>query len=172
MQAAVLRPRRRSPRSFTAGCNPGGGNKAPEAPPPPNPASPAATRSSAGARVAGRSTRVRGTWCLRRTGRRTKPRAKRHSPAVRRLKVGTTGRSEATGSHSWALEHPLSPGFAGRHGIPESNVANANFIQTAKQRPGASFVTRPAPAFGENAGGAMEVVVPPDGVVMQSFTMQ
>ena len=79
-------------------------------------------------------------------------------------RVGTTGRSAAGEAQFWALEHPLSPGFASRYGLPAENVAAADFIETATLKPGTSFVTRPAPGIGANPGGGIEVVVPSGGV--------
>ena len=45
------------------------------------------------------------------------------------------GRSEAAEAQFWSLEHPLSPGFAQRYGIPPGNVTNANFIEAATLKP-------------------------------------
>jgi RHS repeat-associated protein len=85
-------------------------------------------------------------------------------------RVGTMGKSAGPEGQFWALEHPLSPGYAARYGIPPENVTNANFIETATLRPGTPFVTRTAPAVGANPGGGTEVVVAEGGVVMQSFS--
>jgi hypothetical protein len=87
-------------------------------------------------------------------------------------RIGTTGRSAAAEAQFWSLEHPLSSGFAARYGIPAGNVARANFIESATLRPGTAFVTRVAPRVGSNPGGGIEVVVPPGGVTMSSFTSQ
>ena len=84
-------------------------------------------------------------------------------------RVGTTGRSAAGEAQFWALEHPLSPGFASRYGLPAENVAAADFIETATLKPGTSFITRPAPGIGANPGGGIEVVVPSGGVRLDSF---
>jgi hypothetical protein len=85
-------------------------------------------------------------------------------------RIGTTGRSAAAEAQFWSLEHPLSPGFVARYGIPPQNVANANFIEAATLRPGTSFVTRVAPPVGTNPGGGIEVVVPEGGVIVRAFT--
>jgi hypothetical protein len=45
--------------------------------------------------------------------------------------MGTTGKSAAGEAQFWSLEHPLTPGFASRMGIPEANVLNANFVESA-----------------------------------------
>jgi RHS repeat-associated protein len=84
-------------------------------------------------------------------------------------RVGTTGRSAAGEAQFWALEHPSTPGFAARYGIPAENVAAADFIETATLKPGTSFITRPAPGIGTNLGGGIEVVVPAGGVRLDSF---
>jgi hypothetical protein len=85
-------------------------------------------------------------------------------------RTGTTGRSQAAEAQFWTTEHPSTPGFAGRYGIPPENVANADFIELAVVRPGSPFVTRPAPAVGPNPGGGIEVVVPEGGVQMCGFS--
>ncbi len=85
-------------------------------------------------------------------------------------RLGTTGRSAAGEAQFWSLEHPLSPGFASRYGIPAQNIKNANFIESATLRPGTPFVTRQAPAVGGNLGGGIEAVVPEGGVWLRSFS--
>ncbi len=86
-------------------------------------------------------------------------------------RVGTMGRSAGPEGQFWALEHPDSPGYAARYGIPQSNVDRADFIETATVRPGTPFVTRVAPpdSGGTNPGGGIEVVVPENGVRMTGF---
>lgn len=84
--------------------------------------------------------------------------------------MGTTGRSETTGAQFWALEHPSSPGYAGRYGIPQENIDRSDFIMTAKLKPGSDFITRPAPGIGDNLGGGIEVVAPPDAVDIITFS--
>jgi RHS repeat-associated protein len=86
------------------------------------------------------------------------------------FRIGTTGKSAAGEAQFWALEHPMSPGFAQRYGIPPENITNANFIEAATLKPGTPFVTRPAPGFGPNPGGGIEVVVPSGGVQLKSFS--
>jgi hypothetical protein len=85
-------------------------------------------------------------------------------------RIGTTGKSQAAETQFWALEHPLTPGFAERHGIPIENIANYDFIECATIKSGSSFVTRMAPGVGVNMGGAVEVVVYESGVTMNSFS--
>jgi hypothetical protein len=87
-------------------------------------------------------------------------------------RIGTTGKSAAGEAQFWALENPLSPGFASRYGIPPSNVVNANFIESAMLGPGSPFVTRVAPGVGTNIGGGIEVVVPEGGGILQYFGLQ
>ena len=68
-----------------------------------------------------------------------------------------------------ALENPNSAGYAQRYGIPQENIENANFIETAVMKPGTPFITRPAPGIVQNIGGGIEVVVPENGVNMKYF---
>lgn len=37
-------------------------------------------------------------------------------------RMGTTRRSETTGTQFWTLEHPSSLGYAGRYGITQENI--------------------------------------------------
>ncbi len=90
---------------------------------------------------------------------------------ARMYRIGTTGRSNTTNAQFWSLEHPYTPGYAGRNGIPPSNVTNANFIQSARLKPGTEFITRPAPPVGTNPGGGIEIVVPENGVSLESFNI-
>jgi RHS repeat-associated protein len=84
-------------------------------------------------------------------------------------RLGTMGRSAAGEAQFWSLETPFVKGFATRMGIPPSNVANANFIESAVLRAGSPFVTRVAPGVGRNIGGGIEVVVPEGGVMLRYF---
>jgi RHS repeat-associated protein len=86
-------------------------------------------------------------------------------------RIGTMGKSAAGEAQYWSLEHPLTPGYAQRYGVPQENLVNANFIETAVLKRGVSFVTRPAPEYGTNLGGGIEVVVPEGGVQLQSFSI-
>lgn len=85
-------------------------------------------------------------------------------------RVGTTGRSAGPEGQFWSLEHPSTPGYASRYGLPAENVANADFIESAIVTPGSPFVTRAAPGIGDNVGGGIEVVVKPGGVTMCGFS--
>lgn len=84
-------------------------------------------------------------------------------------RLGTKGTSHAAEAQFWTMEHPDTPGFAARHGIPPENVLNADFIEVGTIKPGTPFITRPAPGSGTNPGGGIEVVVPPNGVQVTSF---
>ena len=84
-------------------------------------------------------------------------------------RIGTMGKSAAGEAQFWSFENPLSPGYAGRYGLPPENVINADFIESATLKPGTPFVTRPARPVGTNPGGGIEVVVPPSGVQLTSF---
>ena len=85
-------------------------------------------------------------------------------------RIGTVGQSQTAEAQFWSLENPANPGYAARYGIPPENVANADFIETATLQPGASYITRPAPAVGTNPGGGIEVVAGPGGVKMIYFS--
>lgn len=84
-------------------------------------------------------------------------------------RAGTMGKSQAAEAQFWSLEHPSSPGYAQRYGIPQENIENADFIETGVLNPDTPFVTRAAPAVGDNPGGGIEVVTPAHGVRLKSF---
>lgn len=85
-------------------------------------------------------------------------------------RVGKIGKSEAVEGQFWALEHPSTPGYVKRYGLPPENAANANFVEAARLRQGTNFVTRPAPGIEGNSGGGIEAVVPKNGVELQWFS--
>jgi RHS repeat-associated protein len=84
-------------------------------------------------------------------------------------RIGTTNISAAAEGQFWSLEHPLTPGYAARHGIPPTNLTNWNFIEAATLRPGSQFLTRVAPGIGSNPGGGIEIVVPEKEVILKWF---
>jgi RHS repeat-associated protein len=85
-------------------------------------------------------------------------------------RIGTLGKSDAAEGQFWALEHPATPGFAARYGIPPENVANYDFMEKGQLVPGTPFVTRVAPPVGTNPGGGIEAVTAPGGVRLTSFS--
>ena len=101
--------------------------------------------------------------------RRLWPRAQVEGGATA-WRTGTLSRSQAGEAQFWSLEHPATPGFSQRYGIPPENVANANFIESAVIPPKTPVVTRPAPPVGVNPGGGIEVVIPSGGARLQSFS--
>lgn len=76
--------------------------------------------------------------------------------------LGTSGGPEG---QFWALENPLVPGYAQRYGVPAANQ-NFNFIEYGRIKPGAPFITRPAPG---GAADAIEAVVNPNSVKLDGF---
>lgn len=85
-------------------------------------------------------------------------------------RIGTAGKSESAEAQFWSLEHPLNPTYGKNYGVPSRNLTNADFIEMAVLKPGTPFITRPAPGYGSNPGGAIEVVVPKSGVNLRSFS--
>lgn len=84
-------------------------------------------------------------------------------------RLGKRGRSQ-TGSEAqfWSLEHPKTPGYAKKYGIPEENIKNADFIERATIKEGGDFVTRKAPGVGANSGGGIEIVTTKKGINIES----
>ena len=71
----------------------------------------------------------------------------------------------------WSPQNPLTPGYADSIGAANLSANPPNFILGGRISPGANFVTRPAPPFGGNAGGALEVVPQSGGVSIDFFHM-
>ncbi len=89
-------------------------------------------------------------------------------------RIGTLNRSAAAEAQYWSLENPLDikniKDFATKYGIPESNLETGQFfVEIAKPKSGMPRISREAPAFGNNPGGSIEIVVPPSGVRLESF---
>lgn len=78
-------------------------------------------------------------------------------------RIGTPGVNQTGDAQFWSLENPLlNPNYAQDYGLPAEN--QGGFMMSGNIPPGAPFITRLAPGIGTNAGGAVEVVVPPGGV--------
>jgi RHS repeat-associated protein len=89
-------------------------------------------------------------------------------------KLGTTGRSEATGSQFWSLENPLinSAQYAQKYGIPLQNIEKADFLMVGTASSNSGFITREAPTAPgapKNSGGGIEVVTTPDAVKVNTL---
>jgi RHS repeat-associated protein len=84
---------------------------------------------------------------------------------------GTFGSSDAGEGQYWSFESPTTPGYAGRVGAATLGAGSPDYVIAGRVASDASFVTRTAPAFGVNAGGATEVVVPAGSVRLESFHM-
>ena len=85
-------------------------------------------------------------------------------------RLGSTGRSQASEGQFWSLEHPSTPNYGAKYGIPAENIESANFIEQATLSEGSPFITRPAPGIGFNGGGGIEVVIPVGGAKMNWFS--
>ena len=114
-----------------------------------------------------------GVW-IHRTARRCKATRQKLARQLGACKaeprcIGLERWARAKPAQFWSLEHPSSPGYAQRYGIPQENIENANFMETGVLNSNTPFVTRAAPAVGENQGGGIEVVTPPHGVRLKSF---
>ena len=82
---------------------------------------------------------------------------------------GQFGHSSAVEGQFWAPENPLSPGYEAKYGVAFDQL---EWILEGTIKPGARFVTRPAPPYGNNPGGAIEVVVESMGVHIRGFYMR
>lgn len=60
--------------------------------------------------------------------------------------------------------------FAQKYGIPEANLKQGDFfVEIAKPKANIPKISREAPGVGLNSGGSIEVVVPVNGVNLESF---
>jgi RHS repeat-associated protein len=84
-------------------------------------------------------------------------------------RAGAFGQSNAAEGQFWGVDSPLEPGYADKYGI--ASYTEPGFVIGGTVKSGANFVTRPAPGYGTNAGGALEVVVEPGGVKIEFFHM-
>jgi RHS repeat-associated protein len=91
-------------------------------------------------------------------------------------RLGTMGTSRAAEAPFWALEHPFSPDFAPRYGVPRRAIERADFMVSGRLRPEAPFITRVAPGTVSDgivhSGGAIEVVTEVGGVRLKSFSVK
>ena len=81
---------------------------------------------------------------------------------------GTLNRSKTTDAQFWAPESPLTPGYAEKYGVDFNQM---DYIIGGYIKKGTEFITRPAPGLGNNAGGAIEIVTPPNSVDFKFFYM-
>lgn len=90
-------------------------------------------------------------------------------------RLGTLDKSHGPEAQFWSLENPISnpQAYAKKYGMPVENVLNADFIEVGTLKPGTNFITRPAPPIpgksAQGSGGGIEVVVPANGVRLESF---
>ena len=82
---------------------------------------------------------------------------------------GLFGTNAAAEGQYWAPELPTSPTYSSRYGI--ASFTEPNFVLGGTLRPGATFVTRPAPGLGVQPGGALEIVSDPGAVIIDFFHM-
>jgi len=80
------------------------------------------------------------------------------------FKGGNVNSNAPEQSQFFAMEHPETPGFGDRYGIPPKNLP-FDWVGQGQLEPSAPFVTRPAPGVDVNAGGGVEVVTLPGSFV-------
>lgn len=89
-------------------------------------------------------------------------------------RVGAIGENAASEAQFWSLQNPgklTINDFARNYGVPEKNIRGTRmFIEVGKLKPNASFITREAPGYGLNQGGAIEVVTNPNSVKLESYS--
>ena len=90
-------------------------------------------------------------------------------------RLGRMRISHAAEAQYWAPEHPFSlPSiweFAKKYGIPEEHLLGDDvFLEVGRIPDNVHYITREAPAFGKNLGGAIEVVTIPNSVKLEAFT--
>ncbi len=86
-------------------------------------------------------------------------------------RTGTLGIQNISEGQFWALKNPLvTSGYAEQYGLPTA-WQGYKFVVGGTIKNSARVVTREAPGLGANAGGAIEVVTPPKGVMLNWFHM-
>ena len=90
-------------------------------------------------------------------------------------RLGTLNRSLAGEAQFWSAENPYSYediwSYADKYGIPHENLLGDEvFFEVGIIPENIPFITREAPGFGDNAGGAIEVVVPEKSITLETFS--
>ncbi|MDP3848895.1 MAG: RHS repeat-associated core domain-containing protein [Luteolibacter sp.] len=84
---------------------------------------------------------------------------------------GTFGVQNTADAQFWSLQNPAgAQGFANKMGMPGGS-GSPDWIMGGTVSRGSPVITRPAPGIGTNVGGAMEAVVPKNGVSNLWFHM-
>ena len=87
------------------------------------------------------------------------------------FRAGNFPRSAAAEGQYWSTQSPLSSGYANSVGAANLGASTPEFIMGGSVRPGANFITRPAPPYGGNAGGGLEIVTDPNALRLDFFHM-
>lgn len=84
---------------------------------------------------------------------------------------GSFGVQNTADAQFWSLQNPAgAQGFANKMGMPGGS-GSPDWIMGGTVSRGSPVITRPAPGIGTNVGGAMEAVVPKNGVSNLWFHM-
>jgi hypothetical protein len=89
-------------------------------------------------------------------------------------RIGTLKQSATAEAQFWSLENPAKikniSEFAQKYGLPEKNIKNGDFfIEIGKPKTNVPKISREAPPVGGNEGGSIEIVVPMNGIELESF---
>jgi hypothetical protein len=87
------------------------------------------------------------------------------------FRAGNFPKSAGAEGQFWSPQNPLAPGYANSVGAANVGANTPDFILGGSVNPGASFITRYAPAYGTNTDGALEVVTQSGGVRIKYFHM-
>lgn len=89
-------------------------------------------------------------------------------------RLGGLSRSTAAEGQFWSPENPFEfPSiwdFAKKYGIVEDNLKGDVFFEIGLISENVPYITREAPAFGNNLGGGIEVVVPVNTIKLENFS--
>ena len=91
-------------------------------------------------------------------------------------RLGRLDKSQAGEAQFWSPENPFDYeniwDYADKYGIPEENLLGDNvFFEIGLIDEGVPKITREAPSFGSNFGGAIEVVVPYNSLRLEVFNI-
>lgn len=90
-------------------------------------------------------------------------------------RLGRLNKSQVGEAQFWSPENPYSYDsiwkYADKYGIPEANLkGNDVFFEVVLIPDNVPFITRETPSFGNNLGGAIEVVVSEKSVILETFS--
>ncbi len=87
-------------------------------------------------------------------------------------RIGKDGSTSRTGvAQVWTIDHPMSPNYVDRYAISFETQQQSNFLDVAKLKKDAVFITRTVPQSSFYQGGGIEILVEEEGVIIQNHSL-